>query len=51
MPDKFTDRLIEGATSDYMEKIEKWPEQWVELEETKIKVRPSHEQVEDWFKS
>jgi hypothetical protein len=50
MLDKFMDKLMESATSSYMPKVEEMAKaRKAELEEIKIKVRTSPEQVEAWF--
>lgn len=44
------DKLMESATSSYMPKVEEMAKaRKAELEEIKIKVRTSPEQVEAWF--
>ena len=50
MLDKFMEKLMEGATSAYMPKVEAMAKaRKAELEEFKIKVRTNPEQVEAWF--
>ena len=50
MLDKFMEKMIEGATSAYLPKLEeKTKERKAELEEMKVKVRTNPEQVEEWF--
>jgi hypothetical protein len=50
MLDKFMEKMIEGATSAYLPKLEeKAKERKAELEEMKVKVRTNPEQVEEWF--
>jgi hypothetical protein len=44
------DKMIEGATSAYLPKLEeKAKARKAELEEMKLKVRTNPEQVEEWF--
>jgi thiamine pyrophosphate-dependent acetolactate synthase large subunit-like protein len=51
MLDKFMEKMIEGATSAYLPKLEeKAKARKAELEEMKLKVRTNPEQVEEWFK-
>ena len=50
MLDKFMEKMIEGATSAYLPKLEeKAKARKAELEEMKVKVRTNPEQVEEWF--
>jgi tellurite resistance protein len=50
MLDKFMEKMIEGATSAYLPKLEeKAKTRKAELEEMKLKVRTNPEQVEEWF--
>lgn len=50
MLDKFTEKMIESATSAYIPKVEeKAKARKAELEEMKVKVRAKPEQVEEWF--
>lgn len=50
MLDKFMEKMIEGATSAYLPKLEeKAKARKAELEEMKLKVRTNPEQVEEWF--
>jgi hypothetical protein len=50
MLDKFVDKLLEGAASAYVPKVEEMAKaRKAELEEIKIKVRTNPEQVEAWF--
>ena len=50
MLDKFMEKMIEGATSAYLPKLEeKAKSRKAELEEMKLKVRTNPEQVEEWF--
>ena len=50
MLDKFMEKMIEGATSAYLPKLEeKAKARKAELEEMKVKVRANPEQVEEWF--
>jgi hypothetical protein len=50
MLDKFVDRIMEGATSAYMPKVEEMAKaRKAELAEIKSKVRTNPEQVEQWF--
>ena len=50
MLDKFMEKMIEGATSAYLPKLEeKANARKAELEEMKLKVRTNPEQVEEWF--
>ncbi len=50
MLDKFMEKMIEGATSAYLPKLEeKTKHRKAELEEMKVKVRTNPEQVEEWF--
>ncbi len=50
MLDRFMEKMIEGATSAYLPKIEeKAKARKAELEEMKLKVRTNPEQVEEWF--
>ena len=50
MLDKFMEKMIEGATSAYLPKLEeKAKARKAELEEIKHKVRTNPEQVEEWF--
>ena len=50
MLDKFMEKMIEGATSAYLPKLEeKAKARKAELEEMKLKVRTNPEQVEEWL--
>jgi hypothetical protein len=50
MLDKFLEKMIEGATSAYLPKLEeKAKARKAELQEMKVKVRTNPEQVEEWF--
>ncbi|HEY6756068.1 MAG TPA: hypothetical protein VI037_01635 [Nitrososphaera sp.] len=50
MLDKFMEKVVEGATSAYLPRVEeKVRVRKSELEEIKIKVRTNPEQVEEWF--
>jgi hypothetical protein len=50
MLDEFMEKMIEGATSAYLPKLEeKAKARKAELEEMKLKVRTNPEQVEEWF--
>jgi hypothetical protein len=50
MLDKFMEKMIEGATSAYLPKLEeKAKARKAELEEMKVKVTTNPEQVEEWF--
>jgi hypothetical protein len=50
MLDKFVEKMIEGATSAYLPKLEeKAKARKAELQEMKVKVRTNPEQVEEWF--
>jgi hypothetical protein len=50
MLDKFMEKMIEGATSAYLPKLEeKAKARKAELEEMKLKVRSNPEEVEEWF--
>jgi len=50
MLDKFMEKVVEGATSAYLPRVEeKVRVRKSELEEIKIKVRSNPEQVEEWF--
>jgi hypothetical protein len=50
MLDKFMEKMIEGATSAYLPKLEeKAKARKAELQEMKVKVRTNPEQVEEWF--
>jgi hypothetical protein len=50
MLDKFMEKMIEGATSAYLPKLEeKAKARKAELEKMKLKVRTNPEQVEEWF--
>jgi hypothetical protein len=50
MLDKFMEKMIEGATSAYLPKLEeKAKARKAELEKMKVKVRTNPEQVEEWF--
>jgi hypothetical protein len=50
MLDKFVEKMIEGATSAYLPKLEeKAKARKAELQEMKVKVRINPEQVEEWF--
>jgi hypothetical protein len=50
MLDRFMEKMVEGATSAYLPRVEeKVRARKSELEEIKIKVRTNPEQVEEWF--
>jgi hypothetical protein len=50
MLDKFMEKVVEGASSAYLPRVEeKVRARKSELEEIKIKVRTNPEQVEEWF--
>ena len=50
MLNKFTEKIIENATSTYLPKVEeKAKARKAELEEMKLKVSTDPEQVEEWF--
>jgi hypothetical protein len=50
MLDKFMEKVVEGATSAYLPRVEeKVRARKSELEEIKIKVRTNPGQVEEWF--
>jgi hypothetical protein len=52
MLDKFMEKVVEGATSAYLPRVEeKVRARKSELEEIKIKVRTNPGQVEEWFDS